>query len=579
MSPVPSLSGARALVLLLRVNGLQTWRRVLALREQSKLLTGLILLFLGGYAALAFLLFHRGLIFAGSFPGLGGLLIERMLFLLFATLFGLLLLSNLVISYTNLFRNRETAFLLPLPLPFETIFRWKFVESTLLASWAFLFLVAPLLVAYGLTRHVPWHFYPATVVLMALFIVLPGAAGAWLAIALARYLDRRAFQVSALLVASLAIAAAAFWLKADPITDEELETRVLVVLDRLLARTRFSEFPFLPSYWLAASVQRWAEGALAVALFFGLVLLSNALFFGTLMFTRTGRLFYHSASTVQSRGNVFARWVWLRRWRQRRPAARYGRGLVERAGARLFPWRPDIRAVLLKDMRVFWRDTTQWGQTLVLFGLLAVYILNLRHFSQQLTSPFWVNLVSFLNLGACALNLATLTTRFVYPQFSLEGKRLWIVGLSPLGLRGVLLAKLGLSSALSLAITLGLLLLSCQMLKLEWQRTLYLGASVAAMAFTLNGLAIGLGTLHPNLKEDNPSKIVSGFGGTFCLVLSFLYIVAAVILLAVGTPWTRHGPQRWEIVASAWGGFAALSFGVGWLPVRAGLRRVAHFEY
>ena len=33
-----------------------------------------------------------------------------------------------------------------------------------------------------------------------------------------------------------------------------------------------------------------------------------------------------------------------------------------------------------------------------------------------------------------ALNLATLTTRFVYPQFSLEGKRLWIVGLSPLGL-------------------------------------------------------------------------------------------------------------------------------------------------
>jgi hypothetical protein len=29
----------------------------------------------------------------------------------------LLLLSNLVISYTNLFRNRETAFLLTLPIP------------------------------------------------------------------------------------------------------------------------------------------------------------------------------------------------------------------------------------------------------------------------------------------------------------------------------------------------------------------------------------------------------------------------------------------------------------------------------
>ena len=32
---------------------------------------------------------------------------------------------------------------------------------------------------------------------------------------------------------------------------------------------------------------------------------------------------------------------------------------------------------------MFWRDTLQWGQTLVLFGLLGVYIINLRHFSQN----------------------------------------------------------------------------------------------------------------------------------------------------------------------------------------------------
>ena len=86
---------------------------------------------------------------------------------------------------------------------------------------------------------------------------------------------------------------------------------------------------------------------------------------------------------------------------------------------------------------MFWRDTTQWAQSLVLFGLLGVYILNLRHFSQQLTNPFWLHLVWYLNLGACSLNLATLTTRFVYPQFSLEGKRLWIVGMAPLGLARV----------------------------------------------------------------------------------------------------------------------------------------------
>ena len=41
--------------------------------------------------------------------------------------------------------------------------------------------------------------------------------------------------------------------------------------------------------------------------------------------------------------------------------------------------------------------------------------------------------------------------------------------------------------------------------------------------------------LYPNFKETNPSKIVSGFGGTFCLVMSFLYILFSLVVLAIGT--------------------------------------------
>src|SRR6266478_6376479 len=168
------------LVLLLRVNTLQIWRRLKSVREQSRLLTSIIVLFIAGYLGLSFWLFVQGLKFVAAFPGLGAVLTERLLYLLFAFLFALLLLSNLVISYTNLFRNREAAFLLTLPVPWQTIFTWKFIESTLLASWAFLFLIAPLLVAFGLTRGVAWHFYLATPFMIALFNGLPGVAGSWL---------------------------------------------------------------------------------------------------------------------------------------------------------------------------------------------------------------------------------------------------------------------------------------------------------------------------------------------------------------------------------------------------------------
>ena len=80
------------------------------------------------------------------------------------------------------------------------MFQWKFLESVLLASWAFLFLIAPLLAAYGIVNRVPWHFYPATAGLVALFILLPGIAGSLAAVVLARFMDRKAFQVTAILL-------------------------------------------------------------------------------------------------------------------------------------------------------------------------------------------------------------------------------------------------------------------------------------------------------------------------------------------------------------------------------------------
>jgi ABC-2 type transport system permease protein len=127
-------------------------------------------------------------------------------------------------------------------------------------------------------------------------------------------------------------------------------------------------------------------------------------------------------------------------------------------------------------------------------------------------------------------------------------------------------------------VTLLLIALSCHMLEMSLGRTLHFAMAVTIMTFTLTGLSIGLGVLYPNFKEENPSKIVSGFGGTFCLVLSFLYILGSVVLLAFSSQWlgaSEPPTLRW---ASCLVGFALLSFMVGWLPYYLGLRRVRHFE-
>ncbi len=71
------------------------------------------------------------------------------------------------------------------------------------------------------------------------------------------------------------------------------------------------------------------------------------------------------------------------------------------------------------------------------------------------------------------------------------------------------------------------------MLGLPPIRTTYFMGVIGLMSFTLTALSVGIGTLFPNLRETNPAKIVSGFGGTLCLILSFVYIVITVAFLVL----------------------------------------------
>src|SRR4051812_44775443 len=93
--PVNGFVRSTPLWLLARTNVLQHWRRLKAVRAQSRLLSSSIGLFVVAYLSLSFLLFRFGLRFLNNFPALGPLLTERLLYLLFAFLFVLLLFSNI----------------------------------------------------------------------------------------------------------------------------------------------------------------------------------------------------------------------------------------------------------------------------------------------------------------------------------------------------------------------------------------------------------------------------------------------------------------------------------------------------
>ena len=192
-----------------------------------------------------------------------------------------------------------------------------------------------------------------------------------------------------------------------------------------------------------------------------------------------------------------------------------------------------MRALAAKDTLTFVREPAQWGQCALIFGLLLIYTSNLRNLGYNYSDPLWSMIISYLNLTVCCLAMATLTTRFVFPQFSIEGRRFWIVGLAPFSLTQILRQKFWLNLMAATPLTTLLVVVSCVSLKLPLHRALYFITAMATISTGLNAIALSLGALLPNFRENNTAKIVSGFGGTLCLIISFFYIIFSVAILAL----------------------------------------------
>ena len=567
-----SLSAARFFRLLLWVHWRSFAARLRSVGRESPLLLIVLALFIMGYLGVGFWLFYAGLSFLHNFPLVGALLSQRILYLIFGFFFVMLVFSNLIIGYSTLFKSRETTWFLSLPVSHRNIYRWKFLEALSVSSWALIFLSAPMMMAYGQVHDVPWGFYLEIAMAYMPFVILPALAGSWIIVFLVRILARRSVKRVVLFLAVASVLLLTFGVK--PVTDAEaISQQEVLSFDQLLHHTRLSLNPFLPSAWLAQSVLSWSEGLVRQGTFFYLLLLSNALMGLLIGFEFVGRFFYGSWSVaLSSRAERFQRAAEAKRQAVPR------RSFLEFALGWLRPFSAPTAALVLKDARLFWRDPAQWIQFMIFFGLLCIYVLNLRNVAFNFQNPYWETMISYLNLAASALTLSTLTTRFVFPQFSLEGRRLWILGLAPLGLKKVLLQKFWMSCLGAMTITVGLMVASSLMLHLPWMKVAFFAVAIATMSAALSGLSVGLGALFPNFKEDNPSKIVSGFGGTLCLVISFIYITLFVLLAALPDV-QRVAKVNFAIHGdlSRWVAFA-LSAGILFPPLILAIRRVKNLE-
>jgi ABC-2 type transport system permease protein len=251
--------------------------------------------------------------------------------------------------------------------------------------------------------------------------------------------------------------------------------------------------------------------------------------------------------------------------------------------------RPSTRQLVTKEVRVFFRDTTQWSKLILLGVLVAVYVYNitvLPLYTGEQVSFLLINVVSFLNLGLAGFVVAAIAARFVFPAISIEGRMMWLLRSSPVDVRSVFWSKYWVGTLPLLLVALPLIVGTNVVLDATPFILTLTSLTMVGVTFALTSLALGFGALYPNYDTENVAEIPTSFGGLLFMMAAVSYLGGVVILEAwpvyiylssrmqVGEAQVGLGP-----LLAGVSGAAILTALATWLPLRAGIRKVQSIDF
>lgn len=584
----PKLQGAR--------NG---FRKHGSTRSRSMFLGLLGAFFWGG----AFAVTWRLLNYLQGTPMVGPALSKKGLEFILVVSLTVLIYSNVIVAISTYFLSRELDLIFGTPARLSSVFYGKLLETLFSSSWMIGIFLVPVLLAYGVVFSAPWYYYVGFPVGLALFFTIPAALAVALVMILVNAFPARKLRDLLVLVFIAALAGFVFWvryLRPERLINPEVRQDVM---DYVLALEQEGA-SWLPSTWaaelLGASLGFTGSGGGQLVLF-AVLLVTTAGAFVVVSEWLARRLYFTGWSRTQE----------ARRLELRRNLARLDKRLLARIGQlrvlRIIPavtrWVLEgssriaariighlipgaNRAVIEKDLLVFFRDTAQWSQLLLVGAITAIYILNI--YAIRLAGGidlFWMrSVISFLNIGMVGFVIAAICLRFVYPAVSLEGEAFWLLRSGPVRMGEVIWSKLLTYLPPLVVLALALSIVSNLLLDVHpfvfW---LALG-TVTILTISIGCMGVGLGAEYPDFRYENVSRVSVSYGGVLYMLLAMSYVGAVVVLEAIpaylylnaeldGTP---MGRLERLVTAGALVLALLISVLVAWIPLRRGLRALSN---
>lgn len=547
--------------------------RLTRLQKGDGLKTAILALLGVAFWVFLFIVSYRVLSYFRTVEGLGDLLALRLLSMVLLTFFSILVFSNVVTSLSTFYLSGELDILHSSPVRIESIYRAKFIETLIDSSWMTLIYGLPVFLAYGVVFKAGAAYFAGLLLTIVPFLIIPAAIGIIVTMLLvSAFPARRARDVLVLLgLLSFVVLYILFrMLRPEQLVDPD----AFPTLVQYLTAMRGPVSPLLPSSWASDALVPLLRKNAGDALFFLLMLWSTALAGIVIAEWVCGRIYYAG---------------WSRSQEGKRAKLSRSRTADLLFHLAVLPFRGTMRAIVLKDIKLFFRDASQWSQLFLLLALTVVYIYSFKLLPLErspLPTIYIQNLISFLNLGMVGFVTSAVAVRFVFPAVSLEGESFWIVRSSPLPLKDFLWAKFWSSVLPLLVLSEVLIVLSNVLLKVSGLMMIIGVATVFLMTIGIAALGVGMGAAFPRFRYENVAQIPTGFGGIAYMIVTMLFIGGVITLEA----WPMYriflsqsmgfsmGPAKWAWVAASFLLVIALIVLAVILPMKIGLKRLLDRE-
>ncbi len=498
-----------------------------------------------------------------DYEELGEYLLRLGLSWLFLTFLSFLAFSALVTSLSTFFLSDDLKLLLAAPIPATRLFYSRYARTVLQSSWMVLAFLTPVLLGIGLARCAPASYYFTVPLVMAPFVIIPVAFGCVVTLMLVNVFPaKRARDI--LMLTGLLFAVAIVMLLRFIRPERLLSVRSLPDVTAFFATLQSPITPLLPSFWAGEAM------------------------FAPLL-NRTGWLYLIALWTTALASTVIARMAYGALYfegfskSQEARKARFSRLAFMDTIAGWLPVSTSSRSLLLKDVKTFMRDSTQWSQLLLLVALVAVYLYNFTVLDLERVPNMGRvlrNAYAFVNLAMASFVLSSIAVRFVFPAVSMEGTSFWIVRTSPVSMSSFLWSKFVTGFVPIVFFATFLTIVANEMLGVHPFLKVLTAVAIVFMSLALVGLAAGLGAQYPRFGAENVNQIAGSYGGVVFMVTAVAFICIEIALLAWPTSIFLFyefrdrpipGPRQLAMAAGVIGAFS-LSVGVFYFSMRRGVR-------